>query len=68
MAMYDYAAQNDDEVSFSRGSVINVIDKTDADWWKGSAEANPDVYGLFPNNYVKEMTHSESGSNLCKGI
>ncbi|KAG8518546.1 Intersectin-1 [Galemys pyrenaicus] len=53
IGMYDYTAQNDDELAFSKGQLINVLNKEDPDWWKG--EANGQV-GLFPSNYVKLTT------------
>ena len=52
MALYKYAAQNGDELSFEKDSIINVLDKDDPDWWKG--EVNGTV-GLFPSNYVKQL-------------
>ncbi|KAM4602595.1 intersectin-2b [Polymixia lowei] len=56
IAMYDYTAANGDEMSFSKGQLINVMDKNDPDWWKGEVNG---VTGLFPTNYVK-MTTTES--------
>ncbi|CAJ0929964.1 unnamed protein product, partial [Ranitomeya imitator] len=53
IGMYDYIAQNDDELAFAKGQVINVLNKEDPDWWKG--ELNGQV-GLFPSNYVKLTT------------
>uniref|UniRef100_A0A1A7YCG2 Intersectin 2a n=1 Tax=Iconisemion striatum TaxID=60296 RepID=A0A1A7YCG2_9TELE len=56
IAMYDYAAANQDELSFSKGQLINVLDKTNPDWWKGEANG---VTGLLPTNYVKMTTESD---------
>ncbi|XP_026556347.1 intersectin-1 isoform X2 [Pseudonaja textilis] len=53
IGMYDYIAQNDDELAFNKGQIINVLNKEDPDWWKG--EVNGHV-GLFPSNYVKLTT------------
>ncbi|XP_030874475.1 intersectin-1-like [Leptonychotes weddellii] len=50
IGVYDYSAQNDDELAFSKGQIINVLNKDDPDWWRG--EVNGQV-GLFPSNYVK---------------
>uniref|UniRef100_A0A3B3ICM7 SH3 domain-containing protein n=1 Tax=Oryzias latipes TaxID=8090 RepID=A0A3B3ICM7_ORYLA len=44
IAMYDYTAANKDEMSFSKGQLINVLDKNDPDWWKGEVDG---VTGLF---------------------
>ncbi|XP_058485779.1 intersectin-2b isoform X2 [Solea solea] len=53
IAIYDYAAANEDEMSFSKGQLINVFDKNDPDWWKGEING---VTGLFPTNYIKMTT------------
>ncbi|XP_042724465.1 intersectin-1 isoform X4 [Lagopus leucura] len=56
IGMYDYTAQNDDELAFNKGQIINVLSKEDPDWWKG--EVNGQV-GLFPSNYVKLTTDTD---------
>ncbi|XP_061091351.1 intersectin-2-like [Conger conger] len=61
VAMYDYQAENQDEISFSNGQLINVLEKIDHDWWKG--EIN-DIKGLFPANYVKMTTDTDT-SQQC---
>uniref|UniRef100_A0A3Q0SHI0 Osteoclast-stimulating factor 1 n=1 Tax=Amphilophus citrinellus TaxID=61819 RepID=A0A3Q0SHI0_AMPCI len=48
IAMYEYTAANQDELSFSKGQLINILDKTNTDWWKGEASG---VTGLLPTNY-----------------
>uniref|UniRef100_A0A3P8S4D3 Intersectin 2b n=1 Tax=Amphiprion percula TaxID=161767 RepID=A0A3P8S4D3_AMPPE len=53
IAIYDYTAANQDEMSFTKGQLINVLDKNDPDWWKGEINGIP---GLFPTNYVKMTT------------
>ncbi|XP_053522827.1 intersectin-2 isoform X3 [Artibeus jamaicensis] len=56
IAMYDYVANNEDELNFSKGQVINVLNKDDPDWWQGEING---VTGLFPSNYVKMTTDSD---------
>ncbi|XP_051579333.1 intersectin-2b isoform X2 [Myxocyprinus asiaticus] len=53
IAIYDYTAANEDELSFSKSQVINVLDKSNPDWWKGELNG---VTGLIPTNYVKMTT------------
>lgn len=62
IAMYDYTAANPDELSFSKGQLINVLDKTNPDWWKGEASG---VIGLLPTNYIKMTTDSDP-SQQCE--
>lgn len=49
MAKYTYQAQQEDELSFVKGVVINVINKDDPDWWQGEVDGS---VGLFPSNYI----------------
>lgn len=50
IAIYDYAADKDDELSFAENSVIYVIKKNDDGWYEGVMDG---VTGLFPGNYVE---------------
>lgn len=50
IAIYDYAADKDDELSFQENSVIYVIRKNDDGWYEGVMDG---ITGLFPGNYVE---------------
>lgn len=52
IALFDYSALNDDEVSFKKDDVITIISKDEQAWWKG--ELNGKV-GLFPSNYLEAL-------------
>ncbi|XP_018121471.1 intersectin-2 isoform X2 [Xenopus laevis] len=56
IAMYDYIGNNEDELRFSKGQLIYVLNKDDADWWQGEING---VTGLFPSNYVKMTKESD---------
>lgn len=63
LAMFSYTAQNEDELTFYKGSVINVLSK-DGEWWKG--ELNGEI-GVFPFNYVQVLRGDESAvTSQCK--
>jgi len=62
LAMFSYTAQNEDELTFYKGSVINVISK-DGEWWKG--ELNDEV-GVFPYNYVQNLRSENEVTSQCK--
>lgn len=53
VAIYDYEAGEENEITFSEGEVITDIDFVSEDWWSGSARG---IIGLFPSNYV-ELKH-----------
>ncbi|XP_068197871.1 intersectin-2a isoform X2 [Antennarius striatus] len=65
IAMYDYTAANRDELSFSKGQLISILDKTNPDWWKGDANG---VTGLLPTNYVKMTTESDPSQQWCANL
>nr|XP_032513042.1 abl interactor 2 [Danaus plexippus plexippus] len=50
VAIYDYYADKDDELSFQESAVIYVLKKNDDGWWEGVMDG---VTGLFPGNYVE---------------
>lgn len=51
-ALYDYTAQNDDELTFAEGASIKLISKEEEVWWKGEVDGK---VGVFPSNYVEEV-------------
>lgn len=48
-AMYDFSAEEKDELDFSSGDIIEVVDQSDPSWWKGRLRGR---VGLFPSNYT----------------
>ncbi|ORX51347.1 hypothetical protein DM01DRAFT_320355 [Hesseltinella vesiculosa] len=54
IALYDYDAQADGDLSFRKDDRIELIERTtDAnDWWTGSLHG---MRGIFPGNYVAEL-------------
>ncbi|XP_059179911.1 intersectin-1 isoform X3 [Centropristis striata] len=65
IGMYDYVAQNDDELAFLKGQVITVLNKDDCDWWKGELNGRE---GLFPSNYVKLTTDTDPSTQWCADL
>ncbi|XP_037042281.1 1-phosphatidylinositol 4,5-bisphosphate phosphodiesterase gamma-1 [Bradysia coprophila] len=59
-AMYDYIAQNPDELSFCKHAIItNVKKKENNSWWTGDYGGKKQHY--FPANYVVEIETSGDG-------
>lgn len=54
VAIYDYAKDKDDELTFMEGAIIYVIKKNDDGWFEGVCNG---VTGLFPGNYVESIMH-----------
>ncbi|XP_011677582.1 growth factor receptor-bound protein 2 isoform X3 [Strongylocentrotus purpuratus] len=55
VALYDYTAEEELELSFKKGDKIKVFNNSDSDWWSGVLVATG-VAGQFPVNYTKEST------------
>lgn len=55
VALYDYVAQADGDLTFSQGDRIEVVARTDEenDWWTGKLNGKQ---GVFPGNYVQLET------------
>ncbi|XP_068447133.1 abl interactor 2b isoform X8 [Clinocottus analis] len=54
VAIYDYARDKEDELSFMEGAIIYVIKKNDDGWYEGTMN---ETTGLFPGNYVESIMH-----------
>jgi amphiphysin len=52
VALYDYIAQAEGDLTFAAGDRIEVLQRTDEsnDWWTGSLNGRQ---GVFPGNYVQ---------------
>lgn len=61
-ALYDYKAQNDDELSFCKHAIITNVRKKEHDlWWTGDYGGKKQHY--FPANYVQEIETNSDSSN-----
>merc|ERR1712083_377358 len=52
IALYDYQADAEDEISFDPNDIITIIEMVDEGWWIGECHGR---FGLFPANYVELM-------------
>jgi hypothetical protein len=49
-ALFPYAGNTDEELPFVEGDILNIVDSSEADWWK--AEKNGIIY-LAPAAYLE---------------
>jgi len=52
-ALYDYDAQQADELTLKVGDEVELMDTSNADWWCGSLRGST---GMFPAAYVEKIT------------
>ncbi|KAL3668248.1 hypothetical protein V7S43_006342 [Phytophthora oleae] len=60
-ATHDYAAENPDELSLTRGEILRVLSKAGGDWWLG--ETCDGTKGYFPANFVEDVDLSVPAIN-----
>lgn len=60
-ARFPFQQTNEDELSFSKGDIINVSRQEEGGWWEGSLNGKT---GWFPSNYVRELKGSGGCSNV----
>lgn len=54
VALYDYTAADDDEVSFMEGDLVSDVTVIDDGWMEGRVERTGE-YGMLPSNYVESI-------------
>lgn len=65
-ALYDYQAQSNQELSFTKGDFFHVIGReNDTDWYEACNPAVPDARGLVPVNFFQTLgkTTRDSGNS-----
>ena len=53
VAIYDYDAQGEEEISLRDGDIVTVLKKEDDVWWLG--ELRNGKQGMFPKDYVEVL-------------
>ena len=52
-ALYDYQAQDTDEISLIEGEIIELIKEDDSGWWTGRTTGG--LEGFFPGSYAEKI-------------
>ena len=60
LALYDYDARTDDDLSFRKGDKLVVVNNSDGDWWEAELEHNRGRRGYIPSNYVAAIQSIEA--------
>ncbi|XP_072300854.1 rho guanine nucleotide exchange factor 7a isoform X1 [Eucyclogobius newberryi] len=55
-ARFNFQQNNEDELTFNKGDIINVTRQEEGGWWEGSLNGKT---GWFPSNYVREIKGSD---------
>ncbi|XP_027722947.1 1-phosphatidylinositol 4,5-bisphosphate phosphodiesterase gamma-1 isoform X1 [Vombatus ursinus] len=54
-ALFDYKAQREDELTFTKSAIIQNVEKQEGGWWRGDYGGKKQLW--FPSNYVEEMAN-----------
>ena len=53
VALYDYDARTAEDLSFSKGEKLELINRPDGEWWEARS-LSTNQRGFIPSNYVAE--------------
>lgn len=53
-ALYEYAGEQADELTFAEDDILNILEENDDGWMKGYLGSAGDP-GMFPGNYVERL-------------
>lgn len=59
VALYDYEARTDEDLSFKKGDQLEIINDTQGDWWYARSRATGQC-GYIPSNYVAKLKSIEA--------
>ena len=59
VALFDYQARTEDDLTFSKGEALEILNNQDGDWWLARALSSGKE-GYVPSNYVAEETTVEA--------
>lgn len=59
VALYDYDARTDEDLSFKKGEHLEILNDTQGDWWYARSKATK-LQGYIPSNYVAKLKSIEA--------
>lgn len=59
VALYDYDARTDEDLSFRKGEHLEILNDTQGDWWFARSKATKQD-GYIPSNYVAKLKSIEA--------
>ncbi|KAK6624840.1 Tyrosine-protein kinase Src42A [Polyplax serrata] len=59
VALYDYDARTDEDLSFRKGELLEILNDTQGDWWLARSKSSKQE-GYIPSNYVAKVKSIEA--------
>ncbi|KAG0222389.1 cytoskeletal protein binding protein [Actinomortierella wolfii] len=69
VALYDYEANTEEELTIKENNVLYVLEDDDPEWWKAklkTEDPNENKIGLIPSNYIEPLPEIGSVVGLYK--
>eukprot|EP00045_Choanoeca_perplexa_P010003 m.99964 g.99964 ORF g.99964 m.99964 type:complete len:434 (+) comp15109_c0_seq1:185-1486(+) len=57
-ALYDFTARDNDDLSFTKGDLLNILKKSQKDWWKAQSQTTLQI-GFIPATYIEPLAVPE---------
>lgn len=67
LVLYDYVAQESNELNLKKGDIITKIKAMDGGWWEGTSNRDG-KRGYFPDNYVKVIHPYNPKANIASNL
>ncbi|KAG8245289.1 hypothetical protein J6590_005603 [Homalodisca vitripennis] len=64
VALYEYDARTDEDLSFRKGEHLEILNDTQGDWWLARSKATKQE-GYIPSNYVAKLKSIEAEPAYC---
>jgi hypothetical protein len=65
VALYDYEATEEGELTFAEGERLTLLEQDDSGWWKGKTSKG--LVGVFPSNFVELAGAKTEGAAAAAG-
>ena len=59
VALYDYEARTDEDLSFKKGEILEILNDQQGDWWYARSRTTK-LEGYIPSNYIAKVKSLES--------
>lgn len=67
VALYDYEARTNEDLSFKKGEVLDLVDDSQGDWWLARVVTQDGVsQGYIPSNFLAKAKSIESEQLVLK--
>ena len=64
IALYNFEAREDDELTILKGEEFNILEKYDDGWWLVDCKTQQ---GMVPSNYVREIDKNTEQAESFRG-